>query len=80
MYVRIFMMLSLQMGMAFFAFTNTPRKILAFDLLKVLSAIPHSLRANRAGETLVMLCAAVRLEHWTSYREAGVKCQDGPLE
>lgn len=79
MCIRIFMMLSLQMGMAFFAFTNTSRKILAFDLLKVLSAILQSLRANRAGETL-LLCAAVRLEHWTSYREAGVKCQDGPLE
>lgn len=46
MYVRILMMLSLQMGMVFFAFTNTPRKILAFDLLKALSANLHSLRSE----------------------------------
>lgn len=46
MYVRILMMLSLQMGMVFFALTNTPRKILAFDLLKALSANLHSLRSK----------------------------------
>lgn len=46
MYVRILTMLSLQMGMVFFALTNTPRKILAFDLLKALSANLHSLRSQ----------------------------------